>query len=135
MATRVNDAVTQGATGERLEALVQVELAAATSPARFDGFRRDEPVVRAAWQVVGSTDFVLHLACPDLPALHEAVNRMRRVGGAAETVTHLVLRPVEISIRAPGGLPDTPVHQRPMARPARRRRPPRKLAERTVDAP
>jgi hypothetical protein len=75
-----------------LEALVQVRLDAPTDHARFGQFLLAESDVVAAWQVVGDIDVVVHLCCADLPALEDTLTRMRVTGGAAGTVTHLVLR-------------------------------------------
>ncbi|MBE1491338.1 Lrp/AsnC ligand binding domain-containing protein [Plantactinospora soyae] len=62
------------------------------------GFRRfltGEPSVRAAWQVVGDIDLVLHVSCQDLPELDRLITTMRIRGGASATSTHLVIGTAE----------------------------------------
>ncbi len=74
-----------------VEVLVHVRLAPDTLPEVFDSFLRTEPGVIQAWRLAGDIDFEVHLRCAGLSDLHALLGRARKVGGAWETTTHLVL--------------------------------------------
>ena len=74
-----------------VEVLVHVRLAPNTLPEVFDGFLRTEPAVLQAWRLAGDIDFEVHLRCQGLSDLHALLGRARKLGGAQETTTHLVL--------------------------------------------
>jgi Lrp/AsnC ligand binding domain len=76
------------------EALVCVRTDAHTAPDRFLAYLREEPSVAQAWRVAADIDAVVWLVCTSLADLDAAVARMRHLGGAEHTVTHLVLEPL-----------------------------------------
>jgi DNA-binding Lrp family transcriptional regulator len=83
-------------TPTRVEALVCVRLAASTEGGRFARHLRADPRVIAAWWVAADIDLMVRLSCANLTELNIAVADLRRRGGASETVTHLLLRPLDI---------------------------------------
>jgi hypothetical protein len=74
-----------------IEALVCVRTAAGTAPADFAAYLCTEPAVVQLWRVAADIDAVVRLACASLADLDAVVARMRHHGGAAQTVTYLVL--------------------------------------------
>jgi hypothetical protein len=74
-----------------IEALVCVRTAARTDPAQFAAYLRTEPAVAQVWRVAADIDAVVRIACLSLVDLDAVVARMRHYGGAAQTVTYLVL--------------------------------------------
>jgi hypothetical protein len=74
-----------------IEALVCVRTAAGTDPADFAACLAAEPAVAQVWRVAADIDAVVRLACASLAELDAVVARMRHRGGAAQTVTYLVL--------------------------------------------
>ncbi|WP_329109908.1 Lrp/AsnC ligand binding domain-containing protein [Micromonospora sp. NBC_01699] len=88
-------------TPTRIEALVCVRLAASTVGGRFARHLRTDPRVVAAWWVAADIDLMVRLSCTSLTELNIAVADLRLRGGATETVTHLLLRPLDIPERAP----------------------------------
>ncbi|MFI6761876.1 hypothetical protein ACIBF5_22315 [Micromonospora sp. NPDC050417] len=91
---RPEDLLTGASDG--IEALVCVRLAASTDGDRFARHLRDDERVVAAWWVAADIDLMVRLSCASLPELNAAVAALRLRGGAAETITHLLLRPLEI---------------------------------------
>ncbi|MGW4466473.1 Lrp/AsnC ligand binding domain-containing protein [Micromonospora sp. NPDC004704] len=87
-------------TPTRIEALVCVRLAASTDGGRFARHLRTDPRVVAAWWVAADIDLMVRLSCAGLPELNTAVADLRLRGGASETVTHLLLRPLDIAEQA-----------------------------------
>jgi hypothetical protein len=79
--------------GPGFEALVCVRTGPGTSPEEFAAYLRAEPAVAQVWRVAADIDAVVRVACPSLAELDAVVARMRHVGGAAQTVTYLVLPP------------------------------------------
>ncbi|MFK3984730.1 Lrp/AsnC ligand binding domain-containing protein [Micromonospora sp. NPDC050397] len=91
---RPDDLLTGGS--GRIEALVRVRLAAGTDGARFARHLRADRRVVAAWWVAADIDLLVRLSCDSLAELNTAVADLRSRGGASETVTHLLLRPLDL---------------------------------------
>ena len=82
-------------TPAQIEALVCVRLAGPTDGDLFARHLRTDHRVVAAWWVAADIDLMVRLSCANLPELNAAVADLRLRGGAAETITHLLLRPLE----------------------------------------
>lgn len=80
----------------RFEALVCVRLAASADGDRFARHLRGDHRVVAAWWVAADIDLMARLSCDSLAELNAAVADLRLCGGASETITHLLLRPLDI---------------------------------------
>ncbi|GAA5198704.1 hypothetical protein GCM10023322_72690 [Rugosimonospora acidiphila] len=74
-----------------IEALVCVRTADTTDPEQFAAYLRTELAVAEVWRVAADIDAVVRLSCASLADLNAVVARMRHRGGAAHTVTYLVL--------------------------------------------
>lgn len=86
-------------TPDRIEALVCVRLAGRTDDGRFARHLRGDHRVVAAWWVAADIDLMVRLSCADLAELSAAVADLRLRGGASETNTHLLLRPLDMPER------------------------------------
>jgi hypothetical protein len=76
-----------------LEALVCVRTGPTTSPEQFVAYLTGEPTVAQVWRVAADIDAVVRVVCSGLAELEAVVARMRHLGGAEHTATHLVLSP------------------------------------------
>jgi Lrp/AsnC family transcriptional regulator, leucine-responsive regulatory protein len=79
--------------GRRLDAMVDVRLAAATDPDAFEAAAVALPAVRELAFVTGRFDYQLRLACEDADELDQVVRALRRAG-AVQTETKIVMRTI-----------------------------------------
>ena len=62
----------------------------------FEATLYDTPEVQAMYHVTGDVDYIILIACKDVPALDRLLNSWRDKGGAIESSTRIVLREVEL---------------------------------------
>lgn len=84
------------ALGIGLRAIAELRLAPETNYKLFEATLYDTPEVQAMYHVTGDVDYVLLLACPDVPSLDRLLNSWRDRGGAIESSTRLILREVDL---------------------------------------
>lgn len=87
------------ALGVGLRAITELRLAPDTPYERFEATLRESPEVQAAFHVTGSLDYVLFLACPDVPSLDRLLSRWRSEDGVLESSTRILLREVDLGRR------------------------------------
>jgi Lrp/AsnC family leucine-responsive transcriptional regulator len=84
------------ALGMGLRAITELRLDPETPYERFEATLRATPEVQLAFHVTGSLDYVLMLACPDVPALDRLLSTWRMEGGVLESSTRVLLRDVDL---------------------------------------
>ena len=83
------------ALGLGLRAITELGLSRDTDPHAFEAELVDTPEVQAAMHVTGVLDYVLLLACPDVPALDRLLTHWKMESGVEESSTRILLRDVE----------------------------------------
>jgi Lrp/AsnC family transcriptional regulator, leucine-responsive regulatory protein len=83
------------ALGLGLRAITELSLARDTDPATFETELRATPEVQSAMHVTGVMDYVLLLACPDVPSLDRLLTHWKSESGVEESSTRILLRDVE----------------------------------------
>lgn len=85
--------------GFGLRALTEIRLVRTADPEVFEQELADTPEVQTAMHVTGALDYVLMLACPDVPTLDRILTGWRAEGLVEESSTRIILREVDL---APG---------------------------------
>lgn len=83
--------------GMGLRAITEIRLVRTADPATFESVLADTPEVQAAMHVTGALDYVLLLACPDVPTLDRLLTRWREEGLVEESATRIILREVALA--------------------------------------
>jgi Lrp/AsnC family leucine-responsive transcriptional regulator len=86
--------VDRGMLGRGLDAIVDVRLAPATTPEKFEQQVAALPAVREVAFVTGRFDYQVRVACTDADDLDRTVRILRRDAGAAQTETRIVMRSI-----------------------------------------
>lgn len=84
------------ALGMGLRAITELRLAPDTPYDEFEETLRRTREVQLAFHVTGSLDYVLMLACPDVPTLDRILSEWRRDAGVYESSTRILLRDVDL---------------------------------------
>lgn len=84
------------ALGIGLRAITELRLDPDTPYSVFEDQLRATPEVQLAFHVTGSLDYVLLLACADVPALDRLLTEWRMGGGVFESSTRIMLRDVDL---------------------------------------
>ncbi|MFF5297660.1 Lrp/AsnC ligand binding domain-containing protein [Paractinoplanes globisporus] len=79
------------------EAIVCVRLARSVAGSKLLEHLRAQPYVVSAWWIAADIDAVVLLSAPSMRDLHRAVNDLHLLGGALETDTDMILRPMTLS--------------------------------------
>lgn len=83
--------------GIGLRAITEIRLSRTVDPNRFEQMMIDTPEVQSAMHVTGAHDYVVMLACPDVPRLDELLMQWRRDGGVEESSTRIVLNAIDLT--------------------------------------
>jgi Lrp/AsnC family transcriptional regulator, leucine-responsive regulatory protein len=83
------------ALGLGLRAITELSLSRDTDPAAFEAELLATPEVQSAMHVTGVMDYVLLLACPDVPTLDRLLTHWKSDAGVEESSTRILLRDVE----------------------------------------
>jgi Lrp/AsnC family leucine-responsive transcriptional regulator len=83
------------ALGLGLRAITELSLARDTDPSTFEAELLATPEVQSAMHVTGVMDYVLLLACPDVPSLDRLLTHWKSESGVEESSTRILLRDVE----------------------------------------
>ncbi len=100
--------VDQNELGRGLGAYIDVRLAPATDPDKFERLAWTLPATRAVAFVSGRFDYIVQLACKDASDLDHTVRELRKRGGVAATETRIVMR-----VSSPSGSAGAPGRARP----------------------
>jgi Lrp/AsnC family leucine-responsive transcriptional regulator len=84
------------ALGIGLRAITELRLDSDTPYADFEDELRATPEVQLAFHVTGSLDYVLMLACADVPELDRLLSKWRMEDGVHESSTRILLRDVDL---------------------------------------
>jgi Lrp/AsnC family leucine-responsive transcriptional regulator len=87
------------ALGMGLRAITEIRLVRTAEPDRFEEDLAATPEVQQAMHVTGALDYVLLLACADVPTLDRLLSRWRAEGLVEESATRIILREVELTTR------------------------------------
>ncbi|MEZ5311234.1 MAG: Lrp/AsnC family transcriptional regulator [Microthrixaceae bacterium] len=85
-----------GSLGIGLRAITELRLSSQANYKLFEATLYDTPEVQAMYHVTGDVDYIILIACKDVPALDRLLNSWRDKGGAIESSTRIVLREVEL---------------------------------------
>ena len=88
--------------GIGLQAITEIRLSRAAEPEHFEALLAATPEVRSATHVTGSHDYVLLLACADVPTLDRLLMEWREDGGVEESSTRIILREIDLTADLPG---------------------------------
>ncbi len=89
------------ALGVGLQAITEIRLARTADPETFEALLQETPEVQAAMHVTGSLDYVLMVACADVPTLDRLLLEWRSRGGVEESSTRIILREIDLSADLP----------------------------------
>ena len=78
--------------GERLVALIEVQLAAGTRPAQCERVFAELPTIVEAMHVTGRFDYELRCVCRDTGELDTTIRTLKERAGVVGTDTRIVLR-------------------------------------------
>jgi Lrp/AsnC family leucine-responsive transcriptional regulator len=81
-----------GAGGDRLAALVEVQLAAGTAPDECERVFEELPTIVEAMHVTGRFDYELRVICRDPGELDRTIRALKERAGVVATDTRIVLR-------------------------------------------
>src|SRR6478672_2212528 len=84
------------ALGMGLRAITEIRLNRRASVPRFEEELARTPEVQTAMHVTGAMDYVLLLACEDVPALDRLLTHWRTNVGVEESSSRIILREVEL---------------------------------------
>ncbi len=84
------------ALGIGLRAITEIRLTRDGDPDAFEATLAGTPQVQNAMHVTGSLDYVLFLACEDVPTLDRLLNKWREEDGVEESSTRIVLREINL---------------------------------------
>ncbi|MFI5043424.1 MAG: Lrp/AsnC family transcriptional regulator [Acidimicrobiales bacterium] len=84
------------ALGMGLRAITEIRLNRRASVPRFEEELARAPEVQTAMHVTGAMDYVLLLACEDVPALDRLLTHWRTNVGVEESSSRIILREVEL---------------------------------------
>ena len=85
-----------GSLGIGLRAITELRLSSQANYKLFEATLYDTPEVQAMYHVTGDVDYIILIACKDVPALDRLLNSWRDKGGAIESSTRIVRREVEL---------------------------------------
>jgi Lrp/AsnC family leucine-responsive transcriptional regulator len=85
------------ALGMGLRAITEIRLVRTAEPDMFEADLAATPEVQQAMHVTGALDYVLLLACADVPTLDRLLSRWRADGLVEESATRIILREVELT--------------------------------------
>jgi Lrp/AsnC family leucine-responsive transcriptional regulator len=85
------------ALGMGLRAITEIRLVRTAEPAEFEAELAATPEVQQAVHVTGALDYVLLLACADVPTLDRLLSRWRTEGMVEESATRIILRDVPLT--------------------------------------
>lgn len=83
--------------GIGLRAITEIRLSRTVDPNRFEQMMMDTPEVQSAMHVTGAHDYVIMLACADVPRLDELLMQWRTEGGVEESSTRIVLNAIDLT--------------------------------------
>lgn len=83
--------------GIGLRAITEIRLSRAVDPSTFEQMMMDTPEVQSAMHVTGAHDYVIMLACADVPRLDELLMQWRRDAGVEESSTRIVLNAIDLT--------------------------------------
>lgn len=86
--------------GFGLKAITEIRLGHRADHMGFERALAASPEVQAAMHVTGALDYVLFLACADVPTLDRLLTRWREEEGVQESSTRIILREVDLWGRA-----------------------------------
>lgn len=87
--------------GMGLRAITEIRLDRAAEPSVFESMLRDTPEVQSAMHVTGALDYVLILACADVPTLDRLLSTWREAAGVEESSTRIVLNEIDLHTAIP----------------------------------
>ena len=82
--------------GLGLKAITEIRLNREADHLSFERALATSPEVQAAMHVTGALDYVLFLACEDVPSLDRLLTRWREEEGVEESSTRIILREVDL---------------------------------------
>lgn len=85
------------ALGIGLRAITELQLGRDTDSESFEAELARTPEVQSAVHVTGALDYVVMLACPDVPTLDRLLTRWKMEAGVDESSTRILLREVELT--------------------------------------
>ncbi len=85
------------ALGIGLRAITELQLDRDTDYEAFEAELARTPEVQSAVHVTGALDYVVMLACPDVPTLDRLLTRWKMESGVDESSTRILLRDVELT--------------------------------------
>ncbi|MCP4436911.1 MAG: Lrp/AsnC family transcriptional regulator [Actinomycetia bacterium] len=83
--------------GVGLRAITEIRLSRSVDPGPFERMLAAAPEVQSAMHVTGSHDYVLMLACADVPTLDRLLMQWRDSGGVEESQTRIILREIDLT--------------------------------------
>lgn len=83
--------------GVGLQAITEIRMVRGTDHGEFEQILSRTPEVRAAMHVTGAHDYVVMLACADVPRLDELLTTWRAEGGVEESSTRIVLNQLDLT--------------------------------------
>lgn len=86
------------ALGMGLRAITEIRLVRTAEPDAFEADLAATPEVLQAVHVTGALDYVLLLACADVPTLDRLLSRWRAEGLVEESATRIILREVDLAV-------------------------------------
>jgi Lrp/AsnC family leucine-responsive transcriptional regulator len=89
------------ALGVGLQAITEIRLARTADPEPFEALLQETPEVQSAMHVTGSLDYVLMVACADVPTLDRLLMDWRTRGGVEESSTRIILREIDLAAELP----------------------------------
>lgn len=87
--------------GIGLRAITEIRLSRSVDPSTFEQMMTDTPEVQSAMHVTGAHDYVVMLACADVPRLDELLMTWRAHGGVEESSTRIVLNAIDLTADIP----------------------------------
>jgi len=91
--------------GMGLRAITEIRLARDSDHLVFEAALRETPEVQSAMHVTGALDYVLFLACADVPTLDRLLTHWRETAGVEESSTRIILREVDLFATLPEPAP------------------------------